>query len=60
MDNLANSDFIVRYHSDNADGSHTQCFIAEFDTEEDAKAFVAKKTKDLVEGEWLEIIDNSW
>ena len=60
MDNCTNCNFIVRYHRDDDDGSHTQFTMADFDTEDEAKAFVAERKKDLVEGEWLEIIDNRW
>jgi hypothetical protein len=48
------------YYCRHDDGSITKYIMDDFNTEEEAKAFVAKNTENLVEGEWLEIIDNSW
>ena len=60
MDNCVNCNFIVMYYRENKDGSCTKYIMADFDTEEEAEAFMAKNKENLVEGESLEIIDNSW
>ena len=60
MSNCVNCSFTVKYHRNNEDGSHTQYRMTDFGTEDEAKSFVDEKSKDLIEGEWLEIIDNSW
>lgn len=60
MNNCVNCNFIVMYYRVNDDGSQTKYIMADFDTEEEAEAFMAKNKENLVEGESLEIIDNSW
>ena len=59
MDNSHLKDYIVRYHCDRG-GIITQFNSAEFDKKDEALSYIKERERRLNDGEWYELIDNSY